>query len=137
MLFSGSLNVKVINECHGLTVLADSFLRQLFFNLMDNSVKHGEKVKEIRVRYEKVDQDKLILIYEDDGIGIPVDNKTKLFKIGFSTGGSSGYGLYLIRRMIDVYGWAIQENGIPGTGAKFTITIPKINQNGKENFQIV
>ena len=137
MLFSGSLNVKVINECHGLTVLADSFLRQLFFNLMDNSVKHGEKVKEIRVRYEMVDQDKLILIYEDDGIGIPVDNKSKLFKIGFSTGGSSGYGLYLIRRMIDVYGWAIKENGVPGAGAKFTITVPKINQNGKENFQVV
>jgi signal transduction histidine kinase len=38
--------------------------------------------------------------------------------------------------MIDVYGWAIEENGEPGIGAKFTITIPRINKNGKENFQI-
>jgi signal transduction histidine kinase len=76
------------------------------------------------------------LLYEDDGIGIPVVNKSKLFKEGFSTGGSSGYGLYLIRKMIEVYGWAIQENGEPDKGAKFTITIPRINQKGKENFRI-
>jgi signal transduction histidine kinase len=38
--------------------------------------------------------------------------------------------------MIDVYGWAIIEEGEPGKGAKFTITIPKLNKNGKENYQI-
>jgi signal transduction histidine kinase len=135
-LFSGSFNVKVINECHGLALLADSFVRQLFFNLIDNSVKHGKRFTQIRVHYEKADQDKLNLIYEDDGIGISVDNKPKLFKSGFSTSGSTGYGLYLIKKMIEVYGWDIQENGEPDTGAKFAITIPRINQNGKENFRI-
>ncbi len=135
-LFSGSLNVKVINDCRGLTLLADSFVRQLFFNLIDNSVKHGKKITTISVHYEKADQDRLNLIYEDDGIGISVDNKPKLFKSGFSTGGSSGYGLYLIRKMIEVYGWAIQENGEPAMGARFTITIPRTNQKGKENFRI-
>jgi hypothetical protein len=38
--------------------------------------------------------------------------------------------------MIEIYGWAIQENGEPDQGAKFTITIPKTNQKGKENFRI-
>jgi signal transduction histidine kinase len=135
-LFSGPLNLKVINECHGLTLLADSFLRQLFYNLIDNSLKHGEKVTKIRVHYEKVDQDKLIVVYEDDGAGISAENKQQLFKEGFSTGGSSGYGLYLIRKMIEVYGWTIQETGEPGKGAQFTITIPQLNQNGKSNFKI-
>jgi signal transduction histidine kinase len=37
---------------------------------------------------------------------------------------------------MDVYGWKIEENGEPGKGAKFTITIPKQNSNGKENYQI-
>jgi PAS domain S-box-containing protein len=134
-LFSGSFNVKVINDCRGLSLLADSFLRQLFFNLIDNSLKHGKKATTIKVSYEKADQDRMRLIYEDDGVGVPVDVKMKLFKSGFSTGGSSGYGLYLIRRMIEVYGWDIQENGEPDKGAKFTITIPRINQKGKENFR--
>jgi PAS domain S-box-containing protein len=135
-LFPGSLTVKVVNDCRGLTLLADSFLRQMFFNLIDNSAKHGKKVTAIKVSYEKRDRDRLNLIYEDDGIGIPFHSKPQLFKIGFSTGGSSGIGLYLIRKMMEVYGWAIQEDGEPDKGAKFTITIPKINNKGKENFRI-
>ena len=65
-----------------------------------------------------------------------MENKPRLFKEGFSTGGSTGFGLFLTKKMMDVYGWQIQEDGTPGIGAKFTITIPKINKNGKENFQI-
>ena len=30
----------------------------------------------------------------------------------------------------------IQENGEPGKGAKFIMTIPKLNKNGKENYQV-
>jgi sensor histidine kinase regulating citrate/malate metabolism len=40
------------------------------------------------------------------------------------------------KKMVDVCGWKIEENGEPGKGAKFTITIPKLNKNGKESFQI-
>jgi PAS domain S-box-containing protein len=134
-LFSGSIP-KIINECHGLTVLADSFLRQLFYNFIDNTIKYGQKTTTIKVHYEKTDQDNLKLVYEDDGIGIPLENKIHLFKEGFSTGGSTGFGLFLTKRMMEVYGWKIEENGEHGTGAKFTLTIPKNNQNGKENFQI-
>ena len=65
------------------------------------------------------------LIYEDDGVGISAENKLKLFSEGFSTGGSTGFGLFLTKKMIDVYGWKIEENGTPNEGAKFTITIPK------------
>ena len=37
--------------------------------------------------------------------------------------------------MMDVYGWRIEENGEPGKGAKFTITVPKLNKTGKENYK--
>jgi signal transduction histidine kinase len=107
------MNIRVVNAFHMLTVLADSFMRQLYYNLIENSIKHGKRVTKIGVHYEKAGQDKLNLIYEDDGIGVPVQNKLQLFKEGFSTGGSSGYGLYLIRKMMEVNDWAIQENGDP------------------------
>ena len=51
-LFSDLKGTKVINECHGLTVLADSLLRQLFYNLIDNTLKYGKKTSKIRVHYE-------------------------------------------------------------------------------------
>jgi signal transduction histidine kinase len=118
-LFSGSIPT-IINQCHGLTVLADSFLRQLFYNFIDNTRKYGKKTTNIKVYYEKTNQDDLRLIYEDDGVGIPLENKPQLFKEGFSTGDSTGFGLFLTKKMIDVYGWTIEENGEPGIGAKFT-----------------
>ena len=67
------------------------------------------------------------LFYEDNGVGVPEANKPKLFEGGFSTGKGSGLGLYLIKKMMDVYDWSIEENGVPGEGAKFTLTIPKLN----------
>jgi PAS domain S-box-containing protein len=135
-LFSDLNGVKVVNECHGLTVLTDSLLRQLFYNLIDNSLKYGKKVTRMRVHCERIGKDELRLIYEDDGVGIPSAEKPKLFREGYSTGGSTGYGLYLIGKMMEVYGWTIQEKGEPGKGAQFVMTIPKANSNGKQNYQI-
>jgi PAS domain S-box-containing protein len=68
-LFPDLKSIRIANECGGLTVLADSLLRQLFYNLIDDSLKYGEKLTQIRVRYEEF-EDKLKLIYEDDGVGI-------------------------------------------------------------------
>ncbi|MCJ7633019.1 PAS domain S-box protein, partial [Candidatus Bathyarchaeota archaeon] len=66
MLFSDLHGAKVVNDCQGLTVLADSLVRQLFYNLIDDSLKYGEKVSQIRVYYEKVGDGQLKLVYEDD-----------------------------------------------------------------------
>jgi PAS domain S-box-containing protein len=122
-IFPGAI-LKINNECHGLTVLADSSLMQLFYNLIDNTIKHGKKTTTIRVHYEKVDQANLKLVYEDDGVGVPLEDKPKLFTEGFSTSDSTGFGLFLTKKMIQVYGWTISEEGEPGKGAKFVITIP-------------
>jgi PAS domain S-box-containing protein len=130
------LIVKVNNDCHGLAVLGDSFLRQLFCNLIDNTRKYGKKTTTINVYYEKAESGELRLIYEDDGVGISAENKLKLFHEGFSTGGSTGFGLYLIKKMVKVYGWKIQEVGEPEKGAKFVLTIPRISQNGKRTFKL-
>jgi PAS domain S-box-containing protein len=132
-LFPG-LTFKVVNDCHGLVVLADSFLRQLFYNLIDNTRKYGKKTSTVRVHYENEEEDKLKLVYEDDGVGISIADKLKLFSEGFSTGGSTGFGLFLIKKMMDVYGWQIQETGEPDKGAKFVMTIPKTNKNGQINY---
>ena len=121
-LFSG-LTFKIVNDCHGLLVLSDSFLRQLFYNLIDNSLKHGEKVTQIRIYCSKAG-DNVNLTYEDDGVGIPEANRQKLFSKGFTTTKGTGFGLSLIQRMVDVNGWSITEQGKPGKGVKFIITIP-------------
>ena len=112
--------IKVTNECQSLTVLADSMLRELLYNLIDNSIKHGEKTTEVKLSYLKESND-TILVYEDNGVGVPEDKKDRIFE-GYTTGGS-GLGLKLVKRMIEAYGWSIKESGTP-QGARFEITIP-------------
>jgi signal transduction histidine kinase len=134
MLFSELSNIVVTNNCQGLTLLADSLLRQLFYNLIDNSLRHGEKISQIRLYYEEASKDTLKLVFEDDGIGISKREKEKIFREGYGKG--SGYGLYLIRKMCEVYGWNIQETGKQGKGARFTITIPKESKDKRENYRL-
>jgi signal transduction histidine kinase len=122
-MFSG-LPFKIVNNCQGLTVRADSLLRQLIYNFIDNTRKYGQKTTLARVYYQKTTSGELQLIYEDDGVGVPTENKEKLFKQGFSTGGSTGFGLFLSKKLIDVYGWTITEEGRPGQGAKFVMKLP-------------
>jgi signal transduction histidine kinase len=133
-LFSNLGEVKMINNCSGLTVLADSLLGQLFYNLVDNSLKYGEKTRAITVHYQETGENKLELVCEDDGVGIADAEKKKLFQEGCGRG--TGYGLYLIRRICEGYGWSIQETGKEGEGARFTIVIPRIGEKGRTNYNI-
>jgi signal transduction histidine kinase len=134
-LFPDLKGVKIVIDCGGLALLADSLLRQLFYNLIDDSLRYGEKLTQISIHYEE-SEDKMKLIYEDDGVGISRDAKPKLFTEGFTTGKGSGYGLYVIKRMMEVYGWTIQETGTPDNGVCFTILIPEKNQDCRENYQL-
>ena len=103
--------------------MADSLLKQLFYNFLDNSLKYGEKVTQIRLHFTK-EGDGVKLFYEDNGVGIPEANKPKLFHEGFYHRKKHRFGLFLIKKMVEVYGWTITEEGEPGKGAKFVITIP-------------
>jgi len=129
-LFPTLKTVRVTNNCHGLKVLADSLLRQAFYNLVDDSLKYAQNLTQIKVYYERADNDHLKIIYKDNGAGIPFDKKPKLFQKGFTTGKGSGYGLYLIQKMMEIYGWTIEETGEPGKGARFVMKIPKFNKEG-------
>jgi PAS domain S-box-containing protein len=135
-LFSDLKGVKVGNECGGLTVLADSLLNQLFYNLVDNSLKYGEKIRQIKIHYKMPSADQLELVYEDDGVGIPDKMRSNLFKEGFTSGKGTGYGLFMIKRICEVYGWTIQETGKQGKGAQFTMLVPRIGSTGRANYQI-
>ena len=134
-LFSELKAVRIINECQGLTVTADSLLRQVLYNLVDNSLKHGEKVTEIRLHY-KENTNRVKLIYEDNGVGISKYHKTILFSQALKSSNGSGLGLKFIKKIMEVYGWNITEKGKPGVGAKFVISIPRFNQAKKENYKI-
>jgi PAS domain S-box-containing protein len=120
-LFADLKGVKIINECEGFQVYSDSLVMELFHNLMDNSFKYGEKLTLIRVSVRDVVGGKE-LIYQDDGVGIDPELRTILFQKGAGKG--TGYGLWLIKRICEMYGWRIGEQGESGKGVCFVMFIP-------------
>jgi signal transduction histidine kinase len=100
---------------------ADPLLEKVFFNLLDNSIRHGQTVTEIHVSSRHKD-DRLILSWEDNGVGIPPEEKNRIFEKGF--GKNTGLGLFLCREILSITNISIQETGEPGRGARFEITVP-------------
>jgi signal transduction histidine kinase len=47
----------------------------------------------------------------------------RIFEQGF--GKNTGLGLFLSREILAITGLTINKNGVPGTGARFEITVPK------------
>lgn len=105
-----------------LSILADPLLERVFYNLVDNTVVHGEDATKIRFSVAK-SEDGITLIYEDDGVGVPVADKEEIFRRG--AGKHSGLGLFLSREILSLTGLAIRETGVPGEGARFEIAVPK------------
>lgn len=114
-------DIGVEKEVGGLEVLADPMLEKVFINLIDNARRHGEKVTRVRVSYETRDSD-LVIVVEDDGAGIPPEEKELIFERGH--GRNTGLGLFLIREVLGITGFKIAEKGVLGEGARFEITIP-------------
>ena len=114
-----------IEEAPGLgayEIFADPLLSKVFYNLADNAVRHGERVTRIRVHGE-VRPEGLVIFWEDDGIGVPGEEKEKIFDKGH--GKHTGLGLFLVREILSITGISIRETGIPGKGARFEMVVPE------------
>ncbi len=115
-------DARILNEIpHNLEVFADPLITKVFFNLIDNAVRHGGNVSTIRFTLETRDSTRVILC-QDDGGGVPADLKEKIFERGF--GKNTGFGLSISREILDITGMTIRETGTAGDGARFEIMVP-------------
>jgi len=118
---SSTIDIRV--EMDDIELYADPLFPRVFYNLLTNSIKHGDhRMTKIRLSAQKSGES-LILIYEDNGKGIPLDEKEKIFEFGYGKG--TGFGLFLIRELLGYTGIMITETGEPGKGVKFEILVPK------------
>jgi len=113
--------VKLLISLDSLEVYADPMLEKIYENLIDNALRHGGHVTTIRFSYLQSAAG-ITLLFEDDGIGIPDEEKEKIFEKGF--GKNTGFGLFLSREILGITGLSIRETGTFTRGVRFEITIP-------------
>jgi len=113
-------NICIEKNIADIEIYADPLLEKAFYNLIENSIIHGQKTRAIRI-YTHESTQGLTLIFEDDGIGIPYFAKERIFRREYYRG--SGYGLYLTEEILSLTGISIRETGTPDQGARFEIQI--------------
>lgn len=112
--------LPITDEVDDLAIYAE--LVKVFANLMDNTVRHGEGVTRVHVRYHMEEDGDLTLVWEDDGVGVPAGEKERIFQRG--VGKNTGLVLFLIREILAITGITIAERGEPGIGARFEMLVP-------------
>jgi len=116
-------SVRIDTQVHGLEIFADLLLEKVFSNLMDNALRYGgPAMTTIRFGMRR-EGDSVVIVCEDDGLGISEETRKNLFRRGY--GKNTGYGLFLIREILSISGLTITENSKPGSGARFEILVPK------------
>jgi len=109
-------------DVESLEIYADPLLENVFTTLAENVAIHSRTATNISLYYKETTEG-LTLVFEDNGAGIPPDMKEKIFER--KTREKKGLGLFLVREILGITGITIQENGVPGKGARFEIAVPK------------
>ena len=116
----GGISLEV--EVGDLRVYADPLLEKVFYALLDNALRHGERIDRVRVSCRPEGGD-LILSVEDNGLGVPPEEKQLIFRRG--TGRNTGFGLFIAREILSITGLSLTETGTFGEGARFEIRVPE------------
>jgi PAS domain S-box-containing protein len=115
-------NVRIKKDVGDIEIFTDMLLGKVFHNILDNALRHGQKVTEIRFSSEESGEG-LTIFCEDNGIGVPKSMKEGIFRREYYR--STGYGLFLAAEILSITGLTISETGEPDSGARFEIQVPK------------
>ncbi|MFA4877106.1 MAG: PAS domain S-box protein [Methanoregula sp.] len=114
-------SARLESELSDLEIYADPLLEKVFINLVDNAIRHGGGISRVRF-YSREENGEIFIFCEDDGRGIPPEEKERIFNLGY--GNHTGFGLYLAREILSITDITMDEIGEPGKGALFRIRVP-------------
>jgi signal transduction histidine kinase len=120
--------VRIVHEKADTLVQGSPMLEELFLNLMENSITHGD-CKKIRIS-TGVRGDYCTILIDDDGKGLPSELKKSVFQKGIKSERSPGrgIGLYLVKKIIEIHGGDIQAMRSPLGGVRFRVRLKKVQK---------
>ena len=124
--FSSAIHIDRKLPRRPINMLADADkLRQVFWNICDNSLKAMPDGGTLTAQTEEVGK-RVRVVLGDTGIGftpVQLEKVFEPFQSGFSEG--TGLGLALVYQIIRGHEGSIQVNSQPGKGARFMIDLPR------------
>ncbi|MFA7693959.1 MAG: PAS domain S-box protein [Methanoregula sp.] len=116
--------VAVYSDPDGWEIFTDPLVERVFYTLVDNALRYGTTLTEIR-RSAYETPGGLVIVIEDNGVGIAQEYKERIFEKenGKSVGHSRS--LFLAREILSITGMTIRETGRAGKGARFEMLVPK------------
>lgn len=113
--------IQVVIQTGNSLVYVDRNFRLALEKILANIPEHATGATKVLISIERSETGGTLII-EDNGCGIIQQQKSRIFDLGFGKG--TGYGLFLVEKILSVFGIGIQEKGVPGEGARFELLIP-------------
>ena len=103
----------------------------IFNNLVSNAVKYNKRGGKVDIVIDE-DEEDVILLFADTGIGINEKDKADLFSDFVRIKnektrniGGSGLGLSIVKQVVDLYHGSITVDSVPDAGTTFRVRLPK------------
>lgn len=117
------------------TIRGDAnLLQQVWMNLITNAIRYSEPVGMITIQLEE-QRDQVIISIKDTGIGITEEQLSQLFerfykadKARTRTEESTGLGLSIVKRIVELHNGTIMVDSELGKGSTFKVNLPKDNK---------
>lgn len=105
--------------------------QSILINLLENAIKYSADTKKLNVKATSIN-DELAIKIADNGIGIPDEEKQKIFDKFYRVGSEdtrktkgTGLGLYIVKQLVQVHGGRIKVDDNQPQGTVFTVIIPQ------------
>jgi PAS domain S-box-containing protein len=127
----GAEKVRSFRKINSNTPFYSDFsrLQIIFNNIISNAVRYRDRWKndsylDISIH---ADEERALIIFKDNGVGIAEEYIDKIFKMFFranADSNGSGLGLYIVKSAVEKLGGDIQVFSQLGVGTEFRISVP-------------
>ncbi len=128
------IKIETSIGAHCMAAIAPNALGRMIENLCTNAIHASSANGIVRVTVRSI-ENKIEITVKDSGTGIPLEIQNKIFESGFTsrTNKGTGLGLFVVKQICEQYRGTIELESKVGCGARFTITIPKVEMYELQN----
>ena len=120
-----ALSIDFDPDAAGYRVFSGDLLDSVFTNLVSNAAVHNDGPVRIDISVREAGDDAVVVVFADDGSGVPGEIRSEIFEMGAKGPDSSGtgFGLGFVRALTESYGGGVTVGESDLGGAEFRVTL--------------